>query len=336
MISQHIFGHMPDGTKVLAYTLRSETGLKATLVEYGATLQSLILPNGQDIVLGFDNLERYLQPHPCFGAAIGRVAGRIKQAEFTIKGQLFNLPKNDGAHNLHGGPQGFDKALWQGHVENNDSDQERLILTHICPDGHQGFPGQVTVQMIFSLHQDSLSLDMHAQSTVVTPINLTHHSYFNLSNSGSAPIDDHRLEIFCDHYLETDAANIPTGQIKSTKHSDFDYAAPREIARDLDDCFVKHDRIDNAPMKKLARLSSLTTGHRLIICSTQPALQAYSGGHMGHHIGKAGIAYDNYHGLSLEPQNFPNAINEQGFPDCLLHPNTPYHQKIRYTLRHNL
>jgi len=328
MISRRKFGELPDGRDVHAFDLLSDTGLRASFIEYGASLQSLRLPSGLDVVLGFDDLAGYLGQHPCFGAAIGRVANRISGARFELGGETIILPANDGAHNLHSGPNGFDRALWHGEVQG-----DKLVFTHISPDGHQSFPGRVTAQMIVSLEGNTLSLDMTARSDKVTPINLTHHSYFNLTDGGKTPITDHELTILCEAYLEMDAENIPTGRIMANAGTNMDYRAGKTPSPRLDDCFVKHHDAANISVKKLAKLTSKTTGNMLIICSTQPAIQAYSGAHIPNIIGKSTAPYGPNHGIALEPQNFPNAVNETSFPSPLLEPETLYHQTIRYTLK---
>ncbi len=328
MITKRKFGTLPNGQDVYAFDLTSQSGLRATILEYGAILQSLCLPSGLDIVLGFDELAPYLGPHPSFGTAIGRMANRTREAAFSVDGTRFSMPANAGQHNLHGGPEGFDRRLWQGKIEG-----DYVVLTHTSPDGHQGFPGRVRAQMIFSLQKTTLSLDMMARTDKTTPINLTHHSYFNLTDGGVTPIDDHDLIVLCKKHLELDHDNIPTGRILNTSGTMLDYSRAKHPAPDLDDCWIKHHNAKNKSVKKLAKLMSSTTGHMIIICSTQPGLQVYSGAHIGEIIGKSGALYGPNHGIALEPQNFPNAVNEDSFPSPLLKPDALYHHTIRYTVK---
>jgi len=333
MIKKRDFGQLSNGHKVHAFDLSSNTGLRATVVEFGATLQAFELQSGLDVVLGFDDLAGYAAPHPCFGAAIGRTANRTGRARFEINGEAYSIPANEGPNNLHGKPDGFDQALWTGRIEEDVIDGERLVLTHISPDGHQGYPGKVTAQMIFSLKGHTLSLDMTARTDKTTPINLTHHNYFNLTDGGASSALDHEITIMCDDYLEMDAENIPTGAVMDVADTPMDYLAAKAVAPNLDDCFVKHRDADNKAVNKVVKLTSKTTGNMLIICSSQPALQVYSGGHIPRMTGKSGIAYAPNHGIALEPQNFLNAVNEKSFPNSLLEPETLYHQTIRYTLK---
>lgn len=329
MITRRLFGKLPNGHDVYAFDLVSDKGLHATILEYGATLQSLRLPSGLDIVLGFDDLQGYLGPHPYFGAAIGRVANRIQGAQFKINGELYEIPANEGRHNLHGGPDGFERALWQGGIDN-----DKLILTHISRDGHQGFPGRLMAQMVFSIQGHTLSLDMHAQTDKLTPINLTHHSYFNLTDGGmTSALVDHELSVFCEHYLGMKSDNIPSGDIRVTADSAMDYRQAKMIAPNLNDCFVKHQDMENKAVNKLAKLTSKTTGNMLIICSSQPSVQIYSGQYIPKIIGKSNAAYGPHHGIAIEPQNFPNAVNEKNFPSPLLAPKKLYQQMFRYTLK---
>lgn len=336
MIKTRIFGLLPNGDHVYAFDLYGGgvdgSGLTATILSYGAILQSLRLPSqqdtGLDVVLGFDDLAGYLGDHPCFGTAIGRIANRTRGASFTVDEQVYTIPANDGLNNLHGGPCGFDRVNWEHEI-----DGERLILTHISPNGHQGFPGTVTAQIEFTLSGSTLGLDMRARTDQLTPLALTHHSYFNLTDGGASEVSDHELTVMCEHYLERGPDNVPTGRILSMSGSALDYTQAKRAAPDLDDCFVKHHDTDNTRVHKLAKIKSKTTGHMMIICSTQPALQIYSGAHIGDITGKNAAGYRANHGIALEPQNFPNAVNEKSFPSPLIGPEKLYHHSIRYTVK---
>ncbi|MEP1230266.1 MAG: hypothetical protein ABJG88_06290, partial [Litorimonas sp.] len=246
MISRRTFGKLSNGHVVHAFDLTSDTGLRAVVLEYGAILQSLRLPCGLDVVLGFDNLTSYLGPHPCFGTAIGRLANRTRGAAFTIEDTRYLIPANEGPNNLHGGPDGFDRAIWKGEIQDG-----ALILTHVSPDGHQGFPGRIEAQMTFKLSGNTLSLDMQAHADKATPINLTHHSYFNLTDGGKTSALDHDLTVLCEDYLDLDSANIPTGQILKTAGGSMDFQTPKSVTQSLDDCFVKHHDASNQSVKKL-------------------------------------------------------------------------------------
>jgi len=315
MITSRIFGKLHNGEQVTAYDLASEAGFRATLLSYGATLQSLTFPDGRNVVLGFDHLEKYLGKHPCLGAMIGRVANRISGASFKIDDIHYHLPANEGPHNIHSGPQGFDRVNWRG-----KSEDDTLILSHTSPDGHQGFPGDVETELRFKFEGSTLSLSMKATTNKPTPINLTYHPYFNLSGDNKSTACDHTLEILANYYTPVTKTGLPTGEVKSVTGTQFDFrsTAPLPGSWVLDHNFVKHQDSQNKDIKKLAKLSSDTTGHKVIICGTQPGLQVYTGQ-------KKGVA--------IEPQNFPNAVNIADFPNTILRPGETYHHTIRYTFR---
>ena len=337
MIKQRKFGKISNQHDVHAFDLTSSTGLSATVLNYGAIIQSLRLPSGRDIVLGFDELEGYLGPHPNLGTIIGRVANRIENAAFSIDGKTYRLPANEGAHNLHSGPDGFDRVLWdakidQNGIAQNGNNQDRLILTHSSPAGHQGFPGQLDVQIIFQTLGNTLRLDMSAHCDKACPVNLTHHSYFNLTDAGRSKISDHDLTVLCQEYLDMQADQIPSGRILPVSGTPYDFQTPKAAPPDLDDCFVKHHNAHGGAMQPLVRLRSKTTGTELIVSSTQPSVQIYSGAHIEPMIGKTDISYGPNHGIAIEPQNFPNAVNEDGFPCPILRAGETYHHRIDYTL----
>jgi len=330
MITQRKFGQMPNGEPVTAFELSSEAGFRATMLSYGATLQSLIFPDGTDVVLGFDTLAGYLGPHPYFGAIIGRVANRIGGARLNIAGQIYTLSANEGPNTLHGGQIGFDRANWRGRV-----DDDVLILSHISSDGDQGFPGALTTELRISFSQATLSIEMKAATDKATPVNLTHHSYFNLSGAEAGPCQDHRLEILADSYAPTDDKNLPTGEIKSVDGTDYDYRVARMLSSQapLDHNFIRRDNGRTHEMKKLAKLASDTSGKKVIICATQPCFQIYTGHAIPVIKGKSGAVYGPYHGISIEPQGFIDSLNHSAFPDQILQPGQTYHHRLRYTFR---
>ena len=332
MIKSRIFGKLPDGETVTAYELKSGDGFRATILSYGATLQSLTFPDGTDIVLGFDSLEAYLGDHPYFGAAIGRVANRIGRACFAINGIAYKLPTNEGPNNLHSGPLGFDRNNWIGEIQKNT-----LILRHTSPDGHQGFPGSLHTELRFTFDGSTLALDIQAVTDKPCPVNITYHPYFNLTNGGAAPCTDHLLQIYAHAFTPTDGDNIPTGNISSIlSDGKYCYADPTPIGPkdQLDQNFIiKPLKLDNNQMVKMAKLSSKVTGHKVIICSTQNCLQAYTGSQIPEMTGKAGVTYGANHGVALEPQGYPDALNHENFPDTILRPGEIYRQILNYTFR---
>ena len=329
MITERIFGQLPDETDVIAYDMSSETGLSAAILSYGATLQSLRLPSGLDVVLGFDDLEGYLGPHPYFGAAIGRVANRIGGAKIEVEDVSYPLSANEGDNTLHGGAQGFNRANWTGDIKG-----DVLNLKHISPDGDQGFPGRVESEYEFKLQGSTLSITMRAQSNKTTPINLTYHSYFNLTNGGQSACDDHRLEVLADEFTPMDNG-LPTGEIKSVDDTAYDFRAARLLSAQtpLDHNYIRRNFNNRSDIKKIAKLSSITTGNKVIICSNQPCMQVYSGGFIPHITGKKGVEYGPFHGVTIEPQGFVDSLNHADFPDEILEQGSVYTRTIRYTFR---
>jgi len=333
MISAREFGQLPNGDRVTAFELCSEAGFSATLLTYGATLQSLTFPDGLDVVLGFDSLDGYLGQHPYFGGIIGRVANRISGASFEIGQTRYKLPANEGRNNLHAGPEGFDRINWLGEI-----DGETLILRRSSPDGHQGFPGELLVELRFQFDGPTLRLDIEAQVTKPCPVNITWHPYFNLTDGGKTPCSDHTLEILSRLYTKSHADGTPTGKMARTACSArFNYITPRTIRTEdaLDKNFMikSMNRATTEEMVKMAKLSSDTTGHKVIICSTQSCLQAYTGSAIPEMTGKSGVNYGPYHGVALEPQSYPDAVNQETFPNNILRPGEIYRHKINYTFR---
>jgi len=333
MITARNFGKLPNGETVTAYDFTSKAGFRATILSYGATLQSLRFPDGTDVVLGFDDLADYLGEHPYFGSAIGRVAGRIGDASFEIGGVRYSLSKNEYSNNLHSGPIGFDRVNWVGEIED-----DTLILRHTSPDGHQGFPGELLTELQFSFEDSTLRLHIQALVDKPCPVNITYHPYFNLTDGGASPCTDHHLQIFASFYTHTDRFNVPTGE-KSRAPCDpyYRYNNPRPIKTDdyLDQNFViKITGVDKVgDIVKMAKLSSDITGRKVIICSTYPCIQAYAGGYIPEISGKSGTLYGPSHGVALEPQDFPDAVNQSSFPNNILRPGELYSHKINYTFR---
>lgn len=331
MITSREFGRLPDGDIVTAFDFKTEAGFKATVLSYGATLQSLIFPDGRDIVLGFDKLEGYVGQHPHFGAIIGRVASRISGASFEIEGEHFSLPKNERDNNLHSGPMGFGRVNWTGEIGG-----DTLVLKHKSPDGHQGFPGELNAELQFKFEGSKLSLHIQATIDKACPVNITYHPYFNLTNGGLTPCTDHQLQIHSRFYTHHNSDKNPTGERSRTPCSlTYGYNDPRHIKRDdeLDQNFVIRTSNPNNKMLKMAKLTSDTTGHKIIICSTAPCLQAYTGAHIPNITGKSGVIYGPNHGIALEPQSYPDAINQHKFPSNILRPGELYTHKINYTFR---
>jgi aldose 1-epimerase len=343
-IAQKTFGQMPDGRNVELYTLANDHGLEARIMNYGGTLVSLRAPdrNGihADVVLGFDEFGPYLSQHPYFGSLIGRYANRIAAASFTIDGKTYRLSANDGRNHLHGGRIGFDKILWNAEpAESPDGPQ--LVLSHFSRAGEEGYPGNLSVRVTYTLTaQNELSLDYSASTDHATVINLTHHSYFNLAGAGT--IHDHLLRLAAERYLPVVPELIPLGEQRSVQGTPFDFTVPRSIgsaisadeaqlqlAGGYDHCWVLTQQSGACALA--AELYEPISGRALTVFTTQPGIQVYSGNFLDGSIqGKQGARYQRYSGLCLETQHFPDSPNLPSFPTTVLRPGETYREITAY------
>lgn len=328
-ITKHSFGTLPSGPEIFAYTLKNQHDLAVTILTYGGIIQSLKLGSA-DLVLGYDTLAPYLDNPAYFGAAIGRVANRIRNAEFEIDGRRYRLPKNETPHNLHSGPKGFEQALWDASVEGNT-----LILRRIDPDGTNGFPGTLNMSYRFSLDGTALKIDMIATTDAPTLCNPTHHSYFNLGSvlgQDRLNISSHALKLYASEYTPTKADGIPIGTLASVKDTPYDF----QISTPIGHRTVDHNFSVTAPSKPkaLRPVATLSLGPRsMILETTLPGLQIYTGDFIPKDLGKGGTPYAPRAGLAMEPQYFPDAPNCPAFQNIILRPNETYSETIRYVFK---
>lgn len=347
--SSRIFGHLPDGLAVEAVTLVNRHGMSATVIAYGATLQSVYVPDRDgalaDITLGHATLEPYLAQPQFFGSSVGRVANRIAGGRFTLDGQEYRVPTNDGPNALHGGPDGFDKALWD--VTEMRSDPEPLVcLGLISPDGDQGFPGTLNVTVAYRLGDDgTLGIEYRATTDRPTLVNLTNHAYWNLAGEGAdSGAMDHVLTIPADQFLPTDTTAIPTGEFAYVEGTPFDFRTPQIIGLRVRDGADEQIRIGrgydhnwvvakerSATPRLLARLKHRASGRMLEVHSTEPGVQFYSGNFLdGSSIGKGGRCYRMGDAIALEPQMFPDAANQPEFGSIRLNPGETYRHAMLF------
>lgn len=340
------FGTLASGDIVEAVTLTNANGMSVKIIGYGASIQSVYVPDARgqfaDVSTAYNSLAEYVAQPQYFGSTVGRVANRIANARFTLDSKEYVVPANDGANSLHGGEAGFDKANWT--VIACDEDALSVTLSHISPDGDQGYPGNLTVTATYQLHVDNaLSVKYHATTDAPTLVNLSNHAYWNLSGEGASyDAMDHLLTINAAHYLPVDYALIPTGELRSVADSAFDFRIPRPIrehVRDFADEQLRHGRgfdhnwvIDDdvAPEPRLlAMLEDPHSGRTMTLLSNQPGLQFYSGNFFdGSTAGKAGKSYRMGDAIALEPQMFPNAPNQSSFASTALHPGETYENVI--------
>lgn len=329
---QESFGYLPDGKEVRAFILSNSQGMRAKIIEYGATLTSLEVPdrNGQltDVVLGHNNLEGYLkrETNPYFGSIVGRYANRIAKAMFILDGVEYHLAANDGPNHLHGGLKGFDQVLW--HAEPfTEARAVGVKFSYLSPDGEEGYPGNLACTVIYRLTEDNeLRIDYAATTDKPTPVNLTHHSYFNLAGEGEGTILEHELMINADYYTPVDSQLIPTGEIRPVKGTPFDFTIPKPIAAEIDQVEGGYDhnfvlREGESGLRLAARLYEPRSGRLMEILTTEPGLQFYSGNFLnGTIVGKSGRPYPKHAGLCLETQHFPDSPNRGHFPSTILRP----------------
>jgi len=347
-VSQALFGHIGDKS-VDVYTLTNAHGVEARIMTYGATIVSLKTPDrtGQldDIVLGFDSLEPYIAGVPYFGATVGRYANRIANARFDLDGKRYQLPVNNGQNSLHGGVRGFDKRIWSAQVL-PAKDAEGVRMTYVSEDGEEGYPGQLTVHVTFQLRDDdALMIEYRATTTAATPINMTNHSYFNLSGDTGQSILDHELTIAADRFTPVDAGLIPTGELRPVNGTAFDFRSAHFIGTriDADDEQLRLGRgydenwVLNKPtphaLSLAARVYEPRSGRELEVLTTQPGLQFYSGNNLNGKPSGTGSVFNHRTGRCLETQHFPNSPNESSFPSTILRPGQVYDEQTLLRFR---
>ena len=335
-ITSQDWGRTADGQPVSLVTLSNRHGMVAKITSYGAIVTELHVPGRQgqvtNVVLGFDNLERYLQGHPAFGATIGRVANRIAGARFTLDGKEYPLAANIGPHHIHGGRVGFHQRVWQTRPLPPQADRAAVEFSYLSVDGEEGYPGNLTVKVTFTLTDDNeLRIDYEAETDQPTPVNLTNHSYFNLAGHGD--VLGHQLEIAADHYTPSDRALIPTGEIAPVAGTPLDFTTPRTIGSRIDQLRphpngYDHNYVLNSGGGALAfaaRAVEPVSGRVLEAWTTEPGVQLFTAnGFDGRIVGTGGVVYPRHAGFCLETQHFPDAINQPQFPSVVLRPGTTF------------
>jgi len=354
-ITQSAFGLMPDGATVDLFTLTNTHGVEVRVITYGAVIVSIKTPdrNGRfdDVVTGFDTLEGYLTRSRFFGAVAGRYANRIANARFTLDGTTYELAANNGKNHLHGGRRGFDKVVWKGAPFERDGNVG-VTLTHVSPDGDEGYPGRLDVSVTYTLTpRDELIVDYDATTDKATPINLTNHSYFNLAGDGSGTILQHVVTIDADRYTPTDETQIPTGELAPVDGTPFDFRSPTAIGAriDADDEQLRRGKgydhnfvlrsADSAgrpaqgvALHHAARVVDPSSGRTRDVATDQPGLQLYTGNNLdGSAVGKNGHVYARRTSMCFETQHFPDSPNHANFPSTILRPGGQFHSPTVFT-----
>jgi aldose 1-epimerase len=331
-VQKQAFGRTPDGTAVEIYTLTNDKGLKARVMTYGATLVSLEVPDRSgkpgDVVLGYDALDGYIKNNPYFGSTVGRYGNRIAKGRFALDGVFYKLATNNGENHLHGGIKGFDKAVWKAEPMRQDG-AVGVRFGHLSKDGEEGYPGNLTVTVVYTLtNDDALKISYEAKTDKATPVNLTHHSYFNLAGGGD--VLGHELTINAEGYTPVDAGLIPTGEIRPVKDSPFDFTSPHTIGERIAQVEGGYDhnfvlRSEGGAMALAVRVFEPKSGRVMEISTTEPGLQFYSGNFLdGAITGKGGKVYSRHAGFCLETQHFPDSPNKPAFPSTILRPGAVY------------
>ena len=342
-VTQESFGRMPDGAEVNAYELTNANGLRAKVIDYGAILVSLEVPDRAgkpgDIALGFDDLDSYLKRNPMFGTTVGRYANRIEGAKFTLDGIEHKLTANSGKNHIHGGGAGrFDKVAWKGQSFKNE-EETGVRFTYLSADGVEGFPGNLNCTVTYTLtNRDELKIRYEATTDKPTIVNLTNHSYFNLAGAGSLDVLDHEIVINADYYTPGDKALIPTGEIHSVTNTPLDFTQPETIGARIEQLTQTRGYDHNYVLKNsdgslvlAAQVYEPTSGRLMTVHTTEPGMQFYTANGMRGIRGKGGRLYDRHYGFCLETQHFPDSPNKPHFPSTVLRPGGKYSTMTVFT-----
>ena len=346
-ILQHIWGTTPEGEAIVLYTIRNANGCEVQLCNIGASIVSVKSPDRDgkidDIVLGYKDAMSYFGDGAASGKSVGRVANRIAKGKMTVDGVEYSLEINNGPNHLHGGSKGFANQLWEGRVETN-----RVVFSRTSPDGEQNYPGELYVEAGYYFSDDNeLEITYVAKSDKNTVVNLTNHVYWNLAGEGSGQtILDHELQLNCSRVLEMDPTQIPTGEYLDVKGTPQDFTTWRKFGDEIlsefnymkdfkgyDHFFVLDNWTPNI-LAKVGELRHEDTGRKVEVLSSQAGAMVYTGNWLegGCPVTKSGGRYQDYSGVAIECQNYPNAVNEPRFPSVELKAGDTYCQKIVFKL----
>ncbi|MBA2589482.1 MAG: galactose mutarotase [Alphaproteobacteria bacterium] len=341
------FGALSDGSKVEAVTLSNGAGMSARIMTLGATLQSLVVPDKaghkDDVVLGYDTAQEYLSHPDYFGASVGRYANRIAKGKFAIDGKAYTLVTNDGPNSLHGGPKGFDKRMWKIDSVSNGP-EAKVVLSYVSADGEEGFPGEMKVTATYSLNeQNELKLEYRATTLKPTVLNLTNHSYFNLSGNDARDVMGNMVTLNAARFTPVDATLIPTGERRAVAGTPFDFRTPHRVGdriRDARDQQIRYGRgydhnyiVDGAAgtLRPAAVVNDPVSGRTMEMQVSAPGIQFYTGNFLdGTFFGKGQHSYRQGDSICLEPGVFPDSPNHADFPTSRLNPGQAYVNTMVY------
>lgn len=346
-VEKSVYGTTPEGLQVAMYSLKNTNGMDVDFITYGGIITTIKVPNRHgvhdNVVLGFNDLQRYLMDNPFFGVLVGRFGNRIAKGKFALDGKEYILATNNGEHHLHGGIKGFDKVHWVVSEVFQDENTASVKLTYASPDMEEGYPGNLMAEVTYSLDSDNVfSVHYGATTDKATIVNLTQHSYFNLSGDYGKTILDHELTIYADHFLPVDNGLIPLGWLADVSDTPFDFRQPKRIGNDIDldveqliiargydHCWVL--RGQDKGLRLSVSAYHPESGRHMEVYTDAPGVQCYTGNFMdGTTPRPDGGYYGRRTGFCLEAQQFPDAPNQQGFPSVVLRPGEKYSTTTRF------
>lgn len=338
-ITKETFGEVGNQT-VYLFTLSNQNGVTIKITNYGGIVTSINVPDKDgsfdDVVLGYDNLEGYLEATPYFGCIVGRYGNRIAKGKFSLDGEEYTLAVNNGENTLHGGLIGFDKVVWEAE-EFQDEGKAGIKLHYVSKDGEEGYPGNLDVIVTYSLSNlNEFKIDYSATTDKATPLNLTHHSYFNLTGTKGESILAHNLKIDGDKYVVVNESLIPTGELRDLSGSPMDFRESTSIGSRINDVVGGYDHTyvlknNQGKLSSIAELTEPNSGRKMEVFTTEPGVQLYTGNFLdGSITGKNGVVYNKHFGLCLETQHFPDSPNQANFPNTILRPGEKYTQTTVY------
>lgn len=342
-IEKDRFGSTSDGSRADRFTLRGANGMSVRLINFGATVTELHVPDRDgrlaDVVLGFDDLASYETKSPYFGSTVGRTAFRIPYGRFELDGQSYQLDANGGPHHIHGGTKGFSWVVWDAEPLDNE-DGPAVRFTYHSPDGDQGYPGAVDAEATYALtNAGELRIEFKATCDRPTPVDMTHHGYFNLAGAGAGDVNDHVVQMAADVYSETDAQVIATGAMLPVAGTPYDFTEPRRIGERLELLPEQSGGYDLAYLNRnqsgtIAPVASVyepVSGRTMRVLTDAPALIFYGGNYLdGTLQGKGGVAYKKHAGFAMETAGLPDAVNHENFPSIILRPGETYRRTCIY------
>ena len=348
-ITKSFYGKTKDNKKVDLYSFKNENGMQVDIINYGGIITSLKVPdkNGEteNIVLGYSKLKDYINENPYFGSIIGRYGNRIAKGKFNLNGNQYTLATNNDENHLHGGNIGFDKVIWEAETKIN-SNSSSLILKYLSRDMEEGYPGNLYTTVTYKITNDnSVEIKYEAQTDKTTVINLTQHSYFNLSGDFNQSILNHKVKINADQFLPVNKSLIPTGNKLNVSMTPFDFRNYKEIKKDInaddlqlnygngyDHCWVLNDYKNG--YRLVASAFHEESGRLMEVYSDQPGLQFYTGNFLDGSLPQKEEGFYNFRsGFCMETQHFPNSPNQPDFPSVTLNPNEKYNSKTTYKFK---